>query len=276
MAGRTKTAQIKSGLFSGRKRALWKGNISFALVKIPVSFYSLYIDRRIKLNMLCGKCFTPLKDRRWCWKCEREVPRDEVVKGYKIAENEYVVITKEDLDMLPLKSVKNIDILQFVASHELDPLYFDKSYYILPEKGGERAYFTILEAMQTMGRAAIGKLTFRNKEELVLLRPYKNGLIFTVLHYQEEIVDLERIPELIKKVQIEKEEMRLAKELIDRMTREFDLTKYRNTYLDAFRELIEHKVSGKEITKATEIKKAKSLTEALRISVEKIGEGQSD
>jgi len=275
---RAETLEMEERQESQRRarKALWKGFVTIAFVSIPVSLYPLYLERGIHFNLLCGKCLTPLRNKRWCEKCEREVPWEEVVKGYRIARNEYVVIKKEDLEKLPLKSAKSIEILQFVASYTLDPIYFDRSYYLLPEKGGERAFFIFLEVMEEMERAAIGKFTFRNREELVLLRPHKGGLILTVLHYPEEIVNIEKIPELAQTVKIEKEERRLARELVDGLTKEFDLSNYKDEYLEAFRQLIEHKVAGKEIAKPPEVKKVKSLMEALKRSVEKIDEGQSD
>ncbi len=274
MPGKKKAKDVsaeKQGMRLSGRRAIWSGHISFGLVSVPVSLYSTFQERPISFNMLCKTCLGPLKYKRWCERCGKEVPWQDVLKGYKLAKEEYVVITEEDLESIPLPTARKILVQEFVSAGGIDPLYFDKSYLILPDRGGEHAFYLLLGAMEAMGRAALAKMVLRNREDLVLLRPYHGVFLLTMLHYPQEIIDVAGFVSAVegKKEEFEKEEEKLARELIDAMTRELDLQKYRDGYRKALEELVERKASGKPIPKALKAEEVKSLLVALKRSVEK-------
>ena len=253
----------------GRKKAIWSGFITFGLVSVPVSMYSSAAERPISFNMLCNTCFSPLRYRRWCEKCGREVPWQDVQKGYRISKNEYIIVTKHDLESMKIPA-KDLRILEFVSGHALEPVYFERSYYILPERGGEHAFYLLLNAMEELKRSAIGKIVIRNKEDLVLLRPYKNAFLLTVLHYPQEILEVESISgtKEAEAIRFTSEEEKLAKDLVQAMTAEMNLRKYRNEYREALEEMIKAKAEGKVTAKPLpKAKEVKSLIEALKRSV---------
>lgn len=260
----------KEGMQAGKRKAIWSGFITFGLVSVPVSLHSSVAERPLSFNMLCNTCFSPLRYRRWCEKCGREVPWQQVQKGYRISKNEYVIITKDDLESMKIP-VRDIRILEFVSGCRLEPVYFEKSYYILPEKGGEHAFYLLLNAMEELDRCAIGKIVLRNKEDLILLRPYKDAFLLTMLHYPQEILDVGSISRKeAEAIRFSSEEERLAKDLVESMTTRMDLGKYRNEYRQALEEMIEAKAAGKVVAKpAPRAKEVKSLIEALKKSVER-------
>jgi DNA end-binding protein Ku len=212
----------------------------------------------------------PLKYKRWCDKCGKEVAWQEVLKGYRISKDKYVVVTAEDLENIPLPTARTITVLEFASGYELDPIYFDKSYFLLPDSGGEHAFYLLMNAMEALGRVAVAKFVLRNREDLVLLRPYKGTFLLTMLHYPEEIVDLGKLVPETKRGSFSREEEKLAKELIDAMTTELDLGKYRDGYRRALQELVESKISGKGISRPPpKVQEVKNLVETLKKSVEK-------
>ncbi len=253
------------------KKAIWSGHISFGLVSVPISLYSTFQEQPISFNLLCKTCMSQLRYKRWCDKCGKEVPWPEVLKGYKLAKGEYIVITGEDLENIPLPTSRTIMVQEFVSGHGIDPLYFDKSYFLLPDSGGEHAFYLLLSAMEALGRVAVAKMVMRNREDLVLLRPYRGVFLLTMMHYPEEITDVSKLvgPAPEKAESFGKDEEKLARELIDAMTRELDLEKYRDEYRKALEELVESKAAGKELPKRQGVQEVKSLVEALKKSVEK-------
>jgi len=254
-------------------RALWKGSISLGLVNIPVSLYVSSKDRIIEFHNLCGECHTPLQYKRWCPKCEKEVAWNDIVKGYKISKDKYVVIDKKELEALQLKSTKAIEILKFIDVGQIDPLFIEKNYYLVPQEGGEKAYYLFRDVLAATGKAAIGKVVLRAKEHLVAIRQYKKGLVMTILHYKDEIIPMEQIEALKKYVVIKEAELKLAKALIDKLSGEFKIGEYRDEYVKAVENLIKRKIEGKKIVeKPIEVKPTpkKDLMKALKASVESV------
>jgi DNA end-binding protein Ku len=230
-------------------------------------------DRIVEFHNLCGKCKTRLQHRRWCSSCEREIAYEDIVKGYQIAKGRYVVIEPAELQAIALKSTKAIEIVQFVDAGQIDPLLVERNYYLVPQAGGEKAYSLFHDVLVTSGKVAIGKVVFRNKEYLVAIRPYQKGMTMTILHYKGEIVPLEQLEELKRLVVVKESELKLARSLIEKLTAEFDIEKFKDMYGEAVAELIKKKIAGKEIVgKPIEVKPtpAKDLMEALRASVETI------
>ncbi len=253
-------------------KAIFAGSISFGLVNIPIKVYRAAQSKAISFNNLHKECHTPLIYKRWCPKCEKEVAYEDIEKGYKITKEKYVVISKEDIEKLKLKTTKMIEIQEFVDASQIDPLYLEKSYYVVPEEMGIKAYSLFVEALRVANKIAIGKVVMRNKEYLVALRAFKKGLVMHVLHYLGEVKDIEEFSELKHLVTIKEEELKLAQALISKLTeKELDLSKFKDNYTEALMKLIKAKAEGKEI-KVEEAPKeeVKGLMEALKASVEAV------
>ncbi len=254
-------------------RSIWNGSISFGLVNIPVKVYTATKSKEISFTTL-DKEGHPIKYKRWCPICNREVPWNEVKKGYKISKDKYVIIEKSDLEKIKLKTTKTIDIVEFVDASQIDPLFYQKAYYVVPDETGKKAYALFVEALRLSNKVAIGKVVMKNKEYLVALRAYKKGLVMHVLHYIGEVKDIEELEEIKHLVPIREEELKLAQALIEKLTqKEFDISKFKDSYTEALKKLIKAKAEGKEIAEVKEIEKVeeeKSLLEALKASVEAI------
>ncbi len=252
-------------------KAVWKGSISFGLVNIPVKVYSAISGKGVSFTMLCSRCGTPIKYKRWCPKCEREVPWNEIEKGVKVSKGKYVTIKKSELERLKLKTTKTIEIVEFVDISQIDPILYQTSYYVVPEETGVKAYSLFVEALRVSGKVAIGKVVMKNKEYIVALRPYKKGIVMHVLHYLGEVRDIEDLEELRGLVTIREEELKLARALIEQLTtKELKLETFKDSYAEAIKKLVKAKLEGKkiEVEREEEAELAKSLMEALKASVE--------
>lgn len=253
-------------------RSIWKGSISFGLVYIPVRLYTAIEDRSIHFNLLHERCGTRVRYRRWCDLCDQEIPAEEIVKAYRWAPDEYVVITEEDLAALPVPTSKTIEILDFVRLDSVDPIYFDKSYYLEPVEGGARAYALLGEAMRQTSQVALGKVAIRTKETLACLRVFDNGaLVLHTMHYPDEIRSLDRLPGLevaVRNQEIDQRELDLATELIGRLSSPFKPERYHDRYREALLARIDAKVRGEQIRVTPPPKPAViDLMEALRASL---------
>jgi len=251
-------------------RASWKGTITFGLVTIPVRMYTATITREIKFNLLHIKDGGRIRYKRVCEKCGKEVPKNELVKGYEVSKNEYVILTDEDFEKIPLKTVRSIEIKQFFDPTELGIIYYSNFYYVSPDKGGEKAYYLLKEAMKATNSMAIGKIGMRGREHLVSLKAFDGGLLLAQLHYIDEIRNPAEIPGWGIRVEMSDEELELAKQLIMAMRKPLKLETYRDEYKEALMELIEAKLAGKEITISEEVTAAKSLMDALKASLEAV------
>ncbi|OYT42000.1 MAG: Ku protein [Candidatus Aenigmarchaeota archaeon ex4484_224] len=251
-------------------RAIWSGSISFGLVTIPIKVYPAIKQKEIKFNLV-DKEGHPIKYKYWCEEENREVPKDEVRKAFKISKDKYIIIEKNDLEKLKLKTTKTIEIIEFIDISQIDPIFYETAYYLAPSQGGEKAYFLFAEALRLSNKAAIAKVVMRNKEYLVAIRAYKKGLVMHILHYIDEIRDIEEIPELKTLIPLKEEELKLAQALIEKLTeKEVDLSKFKDTYTEALKKLIKAKIEGKEfkIEEEKPAEEAKSLMKALEESIE--------
>ena len=253
-------------------RATWKGSISFGLVSIPVKMYSATVTRELKFNLLHAKDGGRIRYKRFCEKCNAEVPADEIVRGYEISKNEYVILTDEDFEKVPLKSVKSIEIKQFFDPSELNIIYYGNFYYLAPDKGGEKAYFLLKEAMNATQSMAVGKVGMRGREHLVALKAFDGGLLLAQLHYIDEIRNPAEVPGWGISVEVSDEELELAKQLVLAMKKPLRLEEYKDEYKEALLKLIEAKLAGKEVTITEEVTAAKSLMDALKASLEAVKE----
>lgn len=251
-------------------RNIWKGVISFGLVTIPIKLYTATEVKDIKFNFLHRECKSPIKYEKVCPVCKKEVASTDLVRGYEYERGRYVVVEEEDLEKIPLSTLKSIEILDFVDLKEIDPIYYVKSYYIAPGELGTKPYQLLLEAMHKTGRIAIARVVLRQKESLAILRVYRNCLVMETIFYPEEIRATNLIPELNYDVKIHENEMKMAVSLIENLSAEFQPEKYQNNYRQALLELIQAKVSGEEIVEPArpEATKVVDLMEALKASIE--------
>jgi len=254
-------------------RAIFTGAISFGLVHFPIRIYTSTEAKEIEFHNLCNVCMTPLQYKRWCPKCEKEVAWQDIKKGFKISKEKWVILEKEEIEKIKLPSTKTIDIQHFVDISQIDPIHFEKTYYVVPEEGGVKPYSLFVEALRLSNKAAIGKVVLRNKEYLICLRPFKKGLCMHILYYIREIRDINQLSELKNLVVVSKEELELAKALISKLTEEeFAPEKFKDQYTEALKELIKAKAEGKEFKVKEEkpAEEAKGLMEALKASVETV------
>ena len=251
-------------------RTMWKGAISFGLVTIPVGLYPATEKKTLRFNQLHDEDFGRIKYQRYCSKCGEEVSFEHIVKGYEYDKGQYVVMTDEDFDAVPVESSRAIDIVQFVDLEEIDPIYFQKSYYLVPEDTGIKAYSLLRRAMEEDGRVAIAKIAFRDKEHLAALRFKDDVFVLETMFWPDEIraTDFEVLD---KKVTIRAQEVQMAKSLIDNLTQEFKPDEFHDEYREALLGIVEKKVAGEEVEVLQEPEPTKvvDLMEALKASVEK-------
>jgi DNA end-binding protein Ku len=226
-------------------RAIWSGDISFGLVTIPVKLHSATSEKDISFNLIHATCGTRIQQKRWCPTDEVEVPWSEIVRGYEYAKGRYVTLTDEDFQNLPLPSTHLVDLTAFVEAAEIDPVYYERSYYLAPEERGRKAYALLLEALTERELVAIATVTLRRKEQLCAIRAHDGTLLLDTLYYPDE-VHLEREVDL-STVKIGAAERRMANALIDLLRKPFDPAEYHDRYRDALRDLIDAKLEGKEI-----------------------------
>lgn len=231
-------------------RPFASGTVSFGLVTIPVKLYSTGESAAgITLNMLHAKCGSRLRQQYVCPVDNEVVGRDEMVKGYEYAKGQYVLFTEEELKALNPEPTNTIEITEFVPLENVDPIYFEKSYYLGPDKNGDRPYRLLAEAMKKTGRAALARYAARGKDYLVLLRPFEGGLILQQLRYADELRPFSEVP--LGPAEVKEPELKLAMQLIDQIAAdEFRPQEYEDTVRMRTRELIERKVQGEEITAA--------------------------
>lgn len=230
-------------------RTIWKGAINFGLVNIPIKLITATSKENIKFRNLHKKCNTPVKMKRYCPSCDEEVEYNDLVKGYEYGENQYVILKDEDFDNIPVKSTKSIDIVDFVKLEEIDPIYYIKTYYLGPGEGGEKPYLLLKNSLSSTDKVAITRITIRNKESLAVIRVLKDVLALETMHFFNEVRSYEEmgINTLREKVEIKEREVELAEEIINNLTSEFHPEKYENKYREELLQIINKKISGKEI-----------------------------
>ncbi len=259
-------------------RAIGSGTISFGLVSIPVKLFSSNVPSAgIRFNMLHGKCGSRLKQKYFCVRDEEEVPRSDMVKGYEFAKDQYVTFTDDEIKALSEESTKAIEITEFVPAEKVDPLYFDTAYYLGADKGGDRAYALLGEAMRKTGRSALAKYAARGKQYLVLLRVVDGGIVMQQLRYPDELRSMEELD--LATVDIKDAELKLAVQFIEQIASdEFKPEQYSDDVKVRMQEAIQKKVEGEEVVMGpTEAPKAQiiDLMEALKASLEETAPKQA-
>jgi DNA end-binding protein Ku len=250
---------------------MWKGAISFGLVTIPVSVYPATEEKSLKFNQLHDDDMGRIRYKRVCEIDGEEVSYDHIVKGFEYEKDRYVVLTDEDLDAVPVESSRAIDIHQFVALEEIDPVYFKKTYYLVPEETGAKAYALLRRALQEESKVGIAKVSFRDKEHLAALRFKDDAFVLETMFWPDEIraADFDTIHEDGK---VRDQELDMARALIANLTEPWNPQAYHDGYREALLEVVEKKVAGEEIQVAAEAAPARvvDLMEALKASVEAV------
>jgi DNA end-binding protein Ku len=231
-------------------RAIWSGSISFGLVNVPVKVYTAVRQKEVRFHQLHDADGARLQYKRVCSVDGKEVPYEHIVKGYEIAPDEYVMITPEELESLDPDATRMIDIEDFVDLADIDPLYFDKSYYLAPNTGGSKAYRVLLESMRAAGKVAIGRVVLRTKQYMVALRPAGDALVMSTLNYHDEIVDPDDVDGLPKEADAGERELKMAQQLIEALSAAWQPDQYRDEYRERVLALIEAKAEGKEVVSA--------------------------
>jgi DNA end-binding protein Ku len=231
-------------------RAIGSATVSFGLVSIPVKLYTAAQSAAsVSFHMLHRKCGSRLKQQLFCPKDDEVVPRDETVKGYEFAKDRYVTFTPEELEALEEKDTQTIEITEFVPLDKVDPIFFDKAYYLGPDRGGEKAYGLLARAMEETGRCALAKYAARGKGYLVLVRPVRGALVLQQLHYADEIRPVSEIP--LGEANVRQGELELATKLVDQISHErFEPEKYEDEVRKRVLEQIQRKVDGQEVSLA--------------------------
>jgi len=257
-------------------RAIWTGIVTFGMVSIPVKLYTGTENKDISFNQLHRDCQSRIKEMKTCPTCDRKIESEEIDKGYEYAKGQYVIISKEDLEKLPLPNKDCIEISSFVKQEEIDPVYYEKTYYIEPDEAARKPYALFMRALQSKGMIAIAKVAIRSKERLCALRAVDGTLVMSTLYYPDEI-RVERGKPL-PDVSIADKELAMAGSLIDLMTEPFQPSDYTDNYREAVLKLIEAKLEGKEIVEAPAAPAGKviDLMDALKASMERMSARKSE
>lgn len=252
------------------RRPIWSGSITVGLINVPVKLYAMIFDRGVTFHFLHKVDNAPLRYEKVCTRDGKVVPWPEVVKGYEVAKNEYVVFGKEELDAVKPESDKRIRISKFVDYFSVDPLYFYSSYVLMPDKSKD-AYGLLLAALQKMNKAGAGRITLRTKEYPALVHAYKDALVLTTMRYAYDVADPRSFEELKELAAPEKAELYLARKIIDDLSGEFDMAEYKDAYRQRVQELIKKKLKGEAITVEKPPKEeVKGLMEALRETLKQL------
>ena len=257
-------------------RAIWSGSISFGMVTIPVKLFGATSSKDIRFHLVHATCGTKLEQRRWCPKDEVEVPWNETARAYEYAKGRYVVLTDEDFERLPLPSKHIIELSAFVEEREIDPIYYERAYYLEPAEGGKKPYALLLKALGKKGLSAVATIAIRSKEQLCVLRSHEGTIMLETLYYPDEI-RLERGVEL-SDVKVSDRELEMAFTLIDIFRKPFDPSEYQDHYREALAQVIEAKLEGKEMEEAqpaTRETRVFDLADALKRSVEAARKGKA-
>jgi len=253
-------------------RAMWKGSLSFGLVNIPVRLFAATESRELKFRLLHSSCHTPLEYQKVCRTCKkREVPWEEIVRGYEYSKGHFVVLSEEEIKAAAGEKDRLIEIEDFVNINEIDPVYFQHSYYLAPDGTGSKPYALLHRAMQATGKIAVATIMLRTKESLAIVRTFENVLSLSTMYFPDEVRSIQDLPDLPGEIEIRPKELDIAKELIESLVTAFTPEKYRDTYREKLLKIIQARIEGKKIAIAPspEREKVVDLLEALQASVQK-------
>jgi DNA end-binding protein Ku len=254
---------------------MWKGTLNFGLVSVPVKLYSAAVHKNVTFHQLHARDHARIVQRRFCSAEGEEVEYGEIVKGYELAPGRYVVIEPEEFAALEPAFTRTIEIEDFVQLDEIDAIYFDRPYFVVPSKGGARSYRLLLEAMRETSKVAIGRIVLRSREQLVAIRPREDALMMVTMNFGDEIQQTSSFYELEEaEVEVSEHELEMARRLVDSVSRPFEIANYHDTYREALMDLIDRKANGEEIVIEPAAKdehlQAPDLMSALEASLEQV------
>ncbi|WP_138751785.1 Ku protein [Paenibacillus sinopodophylli] len=226
---------------------VWKGAISFGLVHVPVKMFTATEDKDIHFRSLHKECGLPINYMKTCRHCDREIGPDEIVKGFEYEKDKFVIIKEDELESIQDEAEKTIKILDFVDLQDIDPLYFQKAYYLSPDMAGAGAYSLLLEAIKQTGKIGIAKISIRSKSSLAAIRVVDNCICMETMFFPDEIRSLSQIPNLPAVTVVNEKELGMAKALVEQLSEKFEPSKYTDNYRIALLELIEQKVAGESV-----------------------------
>ncbi|QUH25933.1 Ku protein [Serpentinicella alkaliphila] len=250
---------------------VWKGSISFGLVNIPVKLHAATEDKDIKLRQLHKKCNNPIKYKKTCEHCNEEVQPEDIIMAYEYTTNKFIELDKYELEKLKKdQEAKAVDIINFVKLEEIDPIYFDRSYYLSPGDGGGKAYSLLRDSLANSGKIGVAKIMIRSKEKLAVVRPFNNALIMETLHFPDEVRAISDVPNIPENIELSKKEMDTATLLIDQLTEPFEPEKFTDDYRTALMELIKEKLENEKGVEAKQLdNNVVDIMKALEESIKK-------
>jgi len=251
-------------------RPIWKGHLTFGLVTIPVKLYTATEAKDIRFRLLHASCLTPIQNKRYCPYHEEIVEWNDVVRGYEYAKGKFVAMSDEELDNVPLETAGTVSVSAFVDLAEIDPIYYDRSYYLAPDEGGQKAFRLLHDTLEESTKVAVGKVVIREKEHLVSVRPFDGALVMSTLYYADEVRPVQDIPEFPVQTKVHPNEKKMALQLVEGLAAAFNPADFQDEYRDALQKVINAKVEGAPVEGAPERKEEKvvDLMEALRRSLQ--------
>jgi DNA end-binding protein Ku len=248
--------------------SVWKGYLTFGLISVPIRLHSAARSESMHFNQLHSVCHTRIKQPQFCPTCQKQVARTEIVKGYEYEKDQYVLIEEEEIKKIAPPSARTMEIQEFVELKDVDPLYYETSYFVVPEDPGRKAYQLLVRTMEESGRAAIAKVAMHQREHVVIVRPRAHGLTLHTMYYADEVRDLPEYGSTTDVV-VKPEEVKLAKQLVDSLTGSFDPERYRDEYQVRLKGLVDDKLQGREVASAPEAPLAPviDMMEALKKSL---------
>ncbi|GGA26870.1 non-homologous end joining protein Ku [Psychrobacillus lasiicapitis] len=255
---------------------VWKGSISFGLVNIPIKLHSATENKDIKLRQLHKECHTPISYKKVCEGCEKEVKEEDIVKAYEYAKNKFVVLDDEELEALKKENEdKAVEIIDFVKLEEIDPIYFERSYFLSPDTTGGKAYSLLRKTLEQSGKIGVAKIIIRSKEQLAVVRVYKDTLVMETIHFPDEVRSTADVPNIPSEETVVQKELDTALLLVDQLTTAFTPEKYTDEYRTALMELIEEKKAGNNTVSVSDKQplpdNVTDLMSALQASLDKTG-----
>jgi DNA end-binding protein Ku len=252
-------------------RAIWKGTISFGLVSIPIALFTATRREELKFHLVRASDLSPIRYKRVAEADGKEVPWDQIVKGYEYEKGEFVVLKDEDFERVELEAGQTVEILQFVQLKDVDPLFFSKPYYMEAQKGGDRAYIVLRQALEDSGRIAIAKVVIRTRQHLAAIKPEKEGLMLELMHFPEELIDASEFRAPAGKAPT-KPELAMAAKLIDTMSGEWQPEQYHDEYREMLEKIIHEKIEagGKKVAPPPKRAKPANVVDLVSVLQESI------
>lgn len=249
---------------------VWKGYITFGLITIPIRLYTAARTDRVSFNQIHGVCGSRIKQQTFCPRCDRVVERNELVKGYEVEKDRYVIINDDDIKTVAPPSSDSMEIFEFVKAQDIDPIYYDASYFMVPEEAGKKAYHLLFETMRKSGYSALAKITMHQREYTIVVRPHADGLLLHTMFYPEEVRE---VPEFRQdpNITVKPQEVQLAEKLVEGLATDFQPEKYHDEYQSRLKQMIEAKREG-QVVEGTAPRKLAPVIDLMAALQKSLGE----